>query len=73
MDLKGNKQSGTKSRISHSKLMWTIPAVEFNDQDSKSMDFLRIFPNYGKFQFSQRKYLGTAFHISNQHKLRKIF
>lgn len=62
-DLKSTVRSDTKSRTKYSKLIWTISGLEFSDKVDKSTDGLRMIPNHGKCQRSQKKNLITAFYI----------
>lgn len=62
-DRKSTVRSDTKSRTKYSKLIWTISGLEFSDKVDKSTDGLRMIPNHGKCQRSQKKNLITAFYI----------
>lgn len=62
-DLKSTVRSDAKSRTKYSKLIWTISGLEFSDKVDKSTDGLRMIPNHGKCQRSQKKNLITAFYI----------
>ena len=64
-DLKITVRSDTKYRTSYLKLILAISTLNLSEKDNKYMNALKTFPNYVKFQRSERKVLGNAFHISN--------